>query len=33
VAGGKGFAGDFDLQRRAEEVPVREYEALAAALS
>jgi 16S rRNA (adenine1518-N6/adenine1519-N6)-dimethyltransferase len=29
----KGFAGDFDLQRRAEEVPVREYEALAAALS
>ncbi|MGF6210454.1 16S rRNA (adenine(1518)-N(6)/adenine(1519)-N(6))-dimethyltransferase RsmA [Comamonas sp. 4034] len=25
----KGFAGDFDLQRRAEEVPVAEYEALA----
>ena len=29
----KGFAGDFDLQRRAEEVPVAEYEALAAQLS
>ncbi|MGE8317247.1 MAG: 16S rRNA (adenine(1518)-N(6)/adenine(1519)-N(6))-dimethyltransferase RsmA [Comamonas sp.] len=29
----KGFAGDFDLQRRAEEVPVAEYEALAAAFS
>ena len=26
----KGFAGTFDLQRRAEEVPVAEYEALAA---
>lgn len=25
----KGFAGDFDLQRRAEEVSVAEYEALA----
>ena len=29
----KGFAGDFDVQRRAEEVPVAEYEALAAKLS
>ncbi len=29
----KGFAGEFDLQRRAEEVPVAEYEALAAQLS
>lgn len=29
----KGFAGDFDVQRRAEEVPVAEYEALAAQLS
>ena len=29
----KGFSGDFDLQRRAEEVPVAEYEALAAKLS
>lgn len=29
----KGFAGSFDLQRRAEEVPVAEYEALAAQLS
>ena len=29
----KGFAGDFDLQRRAEEVPVAEYEALAANFS
>ncbi len=29
----KGFAGDFDLQRRAEEVPVAEYEALAAHFS
>ena len=28
----KSFAGTFDLQRRAEEVPVAEYEALAAAL-
>ena len=25
----RGFAGDFDLQRRAEEVPVEEYVALA----
>lgn len=30
---GKGFAGHFDLQRRAEEVSVAEYEALAAAVS
>ena len=29
----KGFTGDFDVQRRAEEVPVTEYEALAAQLS
>ena len=29
----KGFAGEFDLQRRAEEVPVTEYEQLAAQLS
>ena len=29
----KGFSGEFDLQRRAEEVPVAEYEALAASLS
>ena len=28
----KNFAGEFDLQRRAEEVPVHEYEALAAAV-
>lgn len=28
----KGFAGSFDLQRRAEEVPVAEYLALAQAL-
>jgi len=28
----QGFAGHFDLQRRAEEVPVDEYVALAAAL-
>jgi 16S rRNA (adenine1518-N6/adenine1519-N6)-dimethyltransferase len=27
----QGFAGDFDLQRRAEEVPVSEYVALAQA--
>lgn len=27
----RGFAGDFDVQRRAEEVPVDEYLALAAA--
>lgn len=29
----RGFAGDFDLQRRAEEVPVAEYVALAQALA
>ena len=29
----KGFSGDFDVQRRAEEVPVAEYLALAAARS
>ncbi|MBF6631540.1 MAG: 16S rRNA (adenine(1518)-N(6)/adenine(1519)-N(6))-dimethyltransferase RsmA [Comamonas sp.] len=29
----KGFSGTFDVQRRAEEVPVAEYEALAASLS
>ena len=29
----KGFSGDFDLQRRAEEVPVAEYETLVASLS
>jgi 16S rRNA (adenine1518-N6/adenine1519-N6)-dimethyltransferase len=28
----KGLAGDFDLQRRAEEVPVQEYVALAQAV-
>jgi len=28
----RGFAGQFDLQRRAEEVPVAEYVALAQAL-
>jgi 16S rRNA (adenine1518-N6/adenine1519-N6)-dimethyltransferase len=28
----KGFAGEFDVQRRAEEVPVQEYLALAQAL-
>jgi len=28
----KGFGGDFDTQRRAEEVPVEEYVALALAL-
>jgi 16S rRNA (adenine1518-N6/adenine1519-N6)-dimethyltransferase len=28
----KGFAGDFDLQRRAEEVPVAEFVALAQAV-
>ena len=28
----RGFAGDFDLQRRAEEVPVNEYVALAQAV-
>jgi len=28
----RGFAGDFDLQRRAEEVPVQEYVALAQAM-
>ncbi|MBL8341196.1 MAG: 16S rRNA (adenine(1518)-N(6)/adenine(1519)-N(6))-dimethyltransferase RsmA [Rubrivivax sp.] len=31
--GQQGFAGAFDLQRRAEEVPVAEYVALAKALS
>jgi 16S rRNA (adenine1518-N6/adenine1519-N6)-dimethyltransferase len=29
----KGYAGEFDVQRRAEEVPVAEYLAVAAALS
>jgi 16S rRNA (adenine1518-N6/adenine1519-N6)-dimethyltransferase len=29
---GRGFAGSFDLQRRAEEVPVAQYVALASAL-
>ena len=29
----KGFNGDFDVQRRAEEVPVAEYESLALLLS
>ena len=29
----RGFAGDFDLQRRAEEVPVAQYVALAQALA
>jgi 16S rRNA (adenine1518-N6/adenine1519-N6)-dimethyltransferase len=29
----QGFAGDFDVQRRAEEVPVAEYVALAQAVS
>ena len=29
----KGFTGEFDMQRRAEEIPVREYEQLAAQLS
>ncbi len=29
----RGFAGAFDLQRRAEEVPVAEYVALAAAMA
>ena len=29
----KGFNGDFDVQRRAEEVPVAEYEALALQVS
>ena len=28
----RGFSGDFDLQRRAEEVPVQEYVALAQAV-
>jgi 16S rRNA (adenine1518-N6/adenine1519-N6)-dimethyltransferase len=28
---GRGFAGRFDVQRRAEEVPVSEYLALASA--
>jgi 16S rRNA (adenine1518-N6/adenine1519-N6)-dimethyltransferase len=30
---GKGFSGEFDVQRRAEEVPVAEYLAVAAALT
>lgn len=30
---GRGFKGEFDLQRRAEEVPVAEYVALAQALA
>ncbi len=30
--GERGFAGDFDVQRRAEEVPVADYVALAQAL-
>lgn len=30
---GRGFSGHFDLQRRAEEVSVAEYESLAAAVS
>ncbi len=30
---GRGFGGSFDLQRRAEEVPVAEYVALAQALA
>jgi len=29
----RAFAGSFDVQRRAEEVPVHEYVALAASLS
>lgn len=29
----RGFAGEFNVQRRAEEVPVHEYTALAASLS
>ena len=29
----RGFAGSFDVQRRAEEVPVAEYVALATALA
>jgi 16S rRNA (adenine1518-N6/adenine1519-N6)-dimethyltransferase len=29
----KGYAGEFDVQRRAEEVPVAEYVRIAAALS
>jgi 16S rRNA (adenine1518-N6/adenine1519-N6)-dimethyltransferase len=29
----RGFAGTFDVQRRAEEVPVAEYLALAQALT
>ena len=29
----KGYGGEFDVQRRAEEVPVAEYEALAVQLS
>jgi 16S rRNA (adenine1518-N6/adenine1519-N6)-dimethyltransferase len=30
--GERGYAGSFDVQRRAEEVPVSEYLALAVAL-
>ena len=29
----RGFAGDFDVQRRAEEVPVAQYIALAQRLA
>jgi 16S rRNA (adenine1518-N6/adenine1519-N6)-dimethyltransferase len=29
----RGYAGEFDVQRRAEEVPVAEYQRLAVALS
>ena len=29
----RGFSGSFDVQRRAEEVPVAEYVALAQALA
>jgi len=29
----RGFSGDFDVQRRAEEVPVQQYLALAQTLS
>jgi len=30
---GRGFGGNFDVQRRAEEVPVAEYVTLAHAVS
>jgi 16S rRNA (adenine1518-N6/adenine1519-N6)-dimethyltransferase len=30
---GRGFGGEFDLQRRAEEVPVAQYVALARQLA